>query len=77
MRRTLPWKMAAVALILAGLFIRYKIAQRRFNRRSMTGLQWFPSYGNAVITRFLEGLATTIGKIMIFIGVLCLLSGFL
>ena len=51
-----------------GLFIRYHISRRRFNRRGIGGLQQFPTYG-----RFL--LTVTIERIIYIIGTLCLLAG--
>jgi len=55
-------------LIAIGLFIRYHIGRRRFNRRGIGGLQQFSSYGKAVCI-------TAIEKLIRFIGTLCLLAG--
>lgn len=57
-------------LLVIGLFIRYQIGKRRFNRRGMAGLQQFSSYGRAVLTTLLE-------RLILFIGNLCLLAGML
>jgi hypothetical protein len=62
------------ALIALGLAIRYKIAKRKFLRRSMTGLEYFPSYGAAIVTRFVEGLARLVAFVMIVVGIVLLLS---
>jgi len=51
-----------------GLFIRYQIGRRRFNRRGIGGLQQFPTYGRFIFT-------ITIERIIHFIGTLCLLAG--
>jgi hypothetical protein len=51
-----------------GLFIRYQIGRRRFNRRGMAGLQQFQNYGKAVVTTLCE-------RLILIIGNLCLLAG--
>ena len=55
-------------LTAIGLFIRYHIGRRRFNRRGIGGLQQFPTYGRFILT-------VTIERIIYFIGTLCLLAG--
>ena len=55
-------------LTATGLFIRYHIGRRRFNRRGIGGLQQFPTYGRFILT-------VTIERIIHFIGTLCLLAG--
>jgi len=55
-------------LTAIGLFIRYHIGRRRFNRRGIGGLQQFPTYGRFILT-------VTIERIIHFIGTLCLLAG--
>jgi len=57
-------------LLAIGLFIRYRIGKRRFNRRGIAGLQQFPTYGRAVMVTALE-------KLILFIGNLSLLAGLL
>ena len=66
-----------IVLISAGLAIRYKIRQRKFKRRSLAGLEWFPSYGKAVITRLWEGIAFFLAGLMIAAGLLSFLIGVL
>ncbi len=63
------------ALMALGLAIRYRIAKRKFLRRSMTGLEYFPSYGAAIITRVVEGLARLVATLMIMAGIVLLLAG--
>lgn len=70
-------KIVGLALIITGWAIRYKINQRRFYRRGPAGLEWFSSYRRAVLTRFIEGLAGILGKLLIFFGILSLLAGFI
>ena len=55
-------------LIGSGLFIRYLINMRRFNRRGLGGLQHFSSYGKAVCT-------TAIERLIRLLATLCLLAG--
>ncbi len=55
-------------LTAIGLFIRYHIGRRRFNRRGIGGLQQFPTYGRFILT-------VTIERIIYFIGTFCLLAG--
>jgi hypothetical protein len=62
-----------VALLTLAWAIRYSIARRRFYRRTMGGLEWFPSFRQSVITRMFEGLAGFLAKIFIWIGILMLL----
>ncbi|MFD2871957.1 hypothetical protein ACFS5N_05725 [Mucilaginibacter ximonensis] len=57
-------------LLGIGLFVRYLIGKRKFQRRGVAGLQQFPSYGYGVVIRFMETL-------ILFIGNLCLLGGLL
>ncbi|MES2113201.1 MAG: hypothetical protein V4577_30905 [Bacteroidota bacterium] len=55
-------------LLALGLFIRYNIGRRRFNRRGIGGLQQFPSYGKFIFIVIVE-------RVIYFIGTLCLLAG--
>jgi hypothetical protein len=55
-------------LLALGLFIRYHIGRRRFNRRGIGGLQQFPTYGRFIFTVIVE-------RLFYFIGTLCLLAG--
>lgn len=63
-----------VGVIMIGLVIRFKIGKRRFSRRGMTGLEWFPSYGQAIITKLIEGLFMIIAKLLILSGILFILG---
>jgi hypothetical protein len=57
-----------ILLTAIGLFIRYHINRRRFNRRSITGLQQFASYHRFILTVIVE-------RLLYFIGTLCLWAG--
>lgn len=60
--------LTGMILAAVGLFIRFHISRRRFNRRGIGGLQQFPTYGRFIFTVTLE-------KVIFFIGTLCLLAG--
>jgi hypothetical protein len=62
---TLPCGLLLVAI---GLFVRYHIGRRRFNRRGIGGLQQFPTHGRFIFTVIME-------RLIHFIGTLCLLAG--
>jgi hypothetical protein len=61
-------------LIGLGLALRYLIGKRRFNRRNQAGMELFPSYGAAVVTRLTESLGRIIGALLILVGVVVLLA---
>ena len=60
--------LTGMILAAIGLFIRYHIGGRRFNRRGIGGLQQFPTYGRFIFTMVIE-------SVIYFIGTLCLLAG--
>ncbi|HVU97765.1 MAG TPA: hypothetical protein VHE34_21220 [Puia sp.] len=62
-------------LILIGLFIRFKVGQRRFKRRTVTGMELYSSYAKGVITRCLEGVAAFSGRILILVGLVLVIAG--
>jgi hypothetical protein len=71
---TLPCGLLLLAL---GLFIRYHIGRRRFNRRGIGGLQQFPTYGRFIFTVIIERLFYLIGTIALWTGLLLLaVTGF-
>ncbi|SDP15633.1 hypothetical protein SAMN05428975_0506 [Mucilaginibacter sp. OK268] len=55
-------------LIIIGLFARYNIGRRRFNRRGIGGQQQFPTYGRFILTVIVE-------RGIYFIGTICLWAG--
>jgi hypothetical protein len=63
-----------IFLVVTGIVVCYKIGKRRFNRRNLAGLEWFPSYSRAVLTRLAEGLFGLLAKLMILTGLLLLLA---
>ena len=70
----LPSIFIGPVLILIGCAIRFKIAKRKFLRRSMTGLEYFPSYSAALVTRFVEGFARVVATLMILAGIVLFLG---
>lgn len=44
-------------VFIVSFMVRYKINERRFNRRNIAGVEMFQSYGNSFLTRFWEGAA--------------------
>jgi hypothetical protein len=57
-----------LALLAIGLFIRYHMDRRRFNRRGIGGLQHFATYNKGLLTTLAESFISIIGT-------LCLLAG--
>jgi hypothetical protein len=62
-----------LALAFVGVFIRYRINRREFNRRNAMGIQGFSSYEKARFTVFIEGIGRSIGFLFIIIGLLMFL----
>ena len=71
-----PNQILATGLVILaiGLYLRFKINQRRFNRRAVTGLEQFSSYGKAVFTRGAEAFFMIVAKILILMGILLILA---
>jgi hypothetical protein len=64
-------------LLAIGLFIRYYIGRRRFNRRGIAGLQQFSSYRKAVMVMLMERLILFIGNLSLSAGLFLLaVAGF-
>jgi hypothetical protein len=66
----------AIVFIAGGLFLRFQINRRQFNRRNAAGVEIFSSYGNAYTTRLLENVGRYVGVFFIIIGILLALSFF-
>lgn len=60
--------------ILLGATVRWKIAKRRFKRRTITGLEWFPSYAAGIFTKCFEWVALVVARLLIFGGILLILA---
>ncbi len=55
-------------LLVAGLFIRYQIGRRKFNRKNFAGLQLYRSYFMGLVISVLEYLFKLIGLLLIVAG---------
>lgn len=71
---TIPAQVYGTLFLLLGLFIRYLIGRRRFNRRGISGLQHYSGYERAVLTTFLEGLFGWLAIALIAAGLLVIIS---
>jgi hypothetical protein len=74
MHHSVLLKIFGPLLMIAGFIIRFKISEKRFNRRSITGIEIFPSYKKAVTTQAKEGCAGILAKMLIFIGIVFILA---
>lgn len=64
-----------IALLLIGLFIRYSVGHRRFNRRNPFGNPQFRGYNQSLVTRGGEGCAKGIGTLLILAGAVLIFVG--
>jgi hypothetical protein len=62
-----------ILLLTAGLFIRYQVGRRRFNRRSIAGMQIYSGYLRALLTTVIETLLNLAGAICIIIALIRLI----
>ncbi|WP_370998747.1 hypothetical protein [Mucilaginibacter sp. RCC_168] len=62
-----------ILLLVLGLCIRYQIGRRRFNRRSITGIQLYSSYFKGVVTTILETLLNLLGALCIMIAIITII----
>jgi len=61
--------LVGMGLVFFGLLIRYQVGKRRFNRRSITGMELFSTYGKGIVTKILEGFANLLGRLLILLGI--------
>lgn len=64
-----------IGLLILGLFIRYQIGKRRFNRRSIAGLQIYSNYLKVLITTAIETLLNLLGMAFIVVGLITIIIG--
>jgi len=57
-----------ISIMLFGICLRYWINRRRFNRRTLNGLEHFSSYEKSVATRSFEGFCKFLAYTFILIG---------
>jgi hypothetical protein len=63
----------SILFLVLGLFIRYQIGRRRFNRRSITGVQLYSSYFKGVVTTILETMLNLLGALCIVIAIIAII----
>ncbi len=68
-------KIIGILLLLFGLFLRYTIGRRRFNRRSIAGVQGFKSYSYAIITLSIEKLINAFAILCILLALILFIKG--
>ena len=61
-----------LAMLVIGFTINYIIARRKFNRRSITGLEEFKSFEDAWLTKLIETFGSLVAKLFILIGIFIL-----
>lgn len=66
-------KITAIILLMLGLALRYFVNRRRFNRRTVTGMELFNSYESAWMIKLLEKLTFWIGTFLILGGLLVMI----
>jgi hypothetical protein len=64
-----------IIMLIIGWIIRYRIGQRRFNRRNFAGVEIFSSYGKATVTRGFETFMRFLGGIFVFLGIMFIVYG--
>jgi len=64
-------------LITGGLYLRYLMGRRYFNRLNFTGFEVYKSYSSKLITRLWEGLVKFGGLLMILLGIFSVLESLL
>ena len=66
-------KVLGIILLVVGCIIWYLVGKRRFNRRTITGVEVFRSYENAWLTRLGESVLRLIALFLIILGVSALI----
>ena len=61
-----------LAMLVVGFTINYIIARRKFNRRSITGLEEFKSFEDAWLIKLIETFGSLVAKLFILIGIFIL-----
>ena len=62
-----------IVAIVIGLFIRYQVGRRRFNRRNGAGVQQFGSYNKALMTTATERLFIIVAGLLLIGGIILIL----
>lgn len=66
-----------ILLAILGLGLRYWLNRRAFNRRNAAGVELFNSYEAATGNKLLEGLGKKIGGVLVIVGILLAVFGYL
>jgi hypothetical protein len=64
-----------IVLLVIGAAMRYWVNRRRFNRRTITGIQVFSNYEKAVTLTYFEKLVKLAGLLILGFGILLIASG--
>jgi len=62
-------RIMGIVLFIAGFWLNYIIARRKFNRRAITGIELFSSYEKALATTAMEKLGRILAWLLILAGV--------
>lgn len=65
-----------IIFLIIGVFIRYQIGKRRFNRRNIAGLQIYISYLKGLIIATIETLLNFFGMLCIVLGLIAIILGY-
>ncbi len=65
-----------IIFLLIGVFIRYQIGKRRFDRRNIAGLQIYSSYLKGLITTVIETLLNLLAIVFVIFGLIAIIIGF-
>lgn len=63
-----------ISIMLFGIYLRYWINRRRFDRRGPNGLEHFSSYEKSVATRSVERLCKLLAYVFILIGLFLIIN---
>lgn len=69
-------RLIGLAMLVSGFTINYIITRRKFNRRSITGLEEFKSFEDAWFTRLAEKFGSLVGRLFVLIGALLFMLSF-
>lgn len=76
MEYQLTIRITGIILLLIGILLVYIVARRKFNRRTVTGLEGFKSFERAWLTTFLEKFGSLIAKLLVLAGVALIILSF-
>lgn len=62
-----------LAMFAGGMFLRFKVNEKQFNRRNMAGVEEFSSYGKSVAVQSAEKGLRLVAGFLIIVGVITFL----